>query len=225
MSLLSLTGIEKTFVQGKVLVPALRGIDLEVCAGEFTALVGPSGSGKTTLLNVASGLDRPTAGSVVLDGRDLGSLTRSALSRLRLDRVGFVFQSGSLIPVLTAFENAEICLLLRGEDSGTRRRKVMDLLDAVGIAALAGRLPSELSGGEQQRVAVARALVTEPAIVFADEPTSSLDSASAAGLLDCMARLNRERGATFLFSTHDRQVMDRAARRVTLRDGRVVADE
>jgi putative ABC transport system ATP-binding protein len=205
-------------------VHALRGIDLAVEPGEFTVVMGPSGSGKSTLLNLIGGLDRPTEGRVLIDGQDTGELSRSQLSRIRLEKIGFVFQAYNLIPVLTAYENAEYVLMLQGSPAAERRERVMGLLKTVGLAGMENRFPREISGGQQQRVAIARAIAPEPELVLADEPTANLDSKTAASLLDLMARLNEEKGATFLFSTHDPEVMKRARRIVVLRDGQVAED-
>ncbi len=223
-AILSLKGVTKVYRQGKVDVPALRGFDLEVGKGEFLALSGPSGSGKTTALNLIGGLDRPTSGTVTLEGQDLARLSRPKLSRLRRDRVGFVFQAYNLIPVLTAYENAESVLALQGAPVAERRRKVMALLDEVGLEGMATRRPDALSGGQQQRVAIVRAIVAEPAVVLADEPTANVDSETAERLLAIMERLNRERKVTFIFSTHNPRVMERAHRVVRMVDGRVSED-
>lgn len=207
-------------------VHALRGIDLDVARGDFMTIAGPSGSGKTTLLNIMGGLDKPTEGSVVVEGRDLTALSKSALADLRRTQLGFVFQSFNLIPVLTARENVEFALILQGVAEDERRRLAEKILAEVGLDEdMINRRPVDLSGGQQQRVAVARAIVGESSVVLADEPTANLDTENALGLLDIMERLNRERQATFVFSTHDPRVMDRAKRRVTLRDGEVVSDE
>ena len=221
---LSLRGLTKTYHQGRVEVPALRGLDLDVQAGSFLAISGPSGSGKTTLLNLIGGLDRPSGGTVRLEGTDLGTLDRKRLSRLRRDRIGFVFQAYNLIPVLTAYENAEAVLVLQGVPTAERRRRVMALLAEVGLEGMEDRRPDALSGGQQQRVAIARAIAAEPAIVLADEPTANVDSTTADHLLEIMERLNRERGVTFVFSTHDPRVMQRARREVRLVDGQVSDD-
>jgi putative ABC transport system ATP-binding protein len=223
--IVELVDCTKVYRQGQVEVPALRGLTLRVCRGEFTAISGPSGSGKTTALNLIGGLDQPTGGSVTLEGQSLGALSRTALSRLRRDRIGFVFQAYNLVPVLTAYENAEVVLSLQGVDAAQRREKVMALLNEVGLSGLEQRRPYELSGGQQQRVAIARAIAADPAVVLADEPTANLDSETADKLLSIMERLNRERGVTFLFSTHDPRVMERARRNLRLLDGRVSADE
>jgi putative ABC transport system ATP-binding protein len=194
-------------------------------AGEFAALVGPSGCGKTTLLNLIGGLDRPTAGSVVVSGTDLSTLSDADLVRFRLEHIGFVFQAYNLIPVLTALENTVFILELQGVAAAERNRRGMELLDAVGLADKAHHRPAQLSGGQQQRVAVARALASKPAFVLADEPTANLDSKSASTLLDIMADLNRTEGTLFLFSTHDPRVVDRARRTFHLEDGRVLREE
>ena len=216
--------VDKIYRQGAVDVPALRGLSLEVRRGEFTAICGPSGSGKTTALNLIGALDSPTTGRVLLEGQDLGRLSRRALSRLRRDRIGFVFQAYNLIPVLTAYENAETVMWVQGIDKQERRRRVEELLASVGLEGMEDRKPTELSGGQQQRVAIARAIAANPAIVLADEPTANVDSETADRLMGIMERLNREQGVTFLFSTHDQRVMARARRLVRLVDGRVAAD-
>jgi putative ABC transport system ATP-binding protein len=220
-----LKAVTKVYRQGKVDVHALRGIDLDVSKGEFTALCGPSGSGKTTLLNLIGALDSPTSGRVELEGRELGAMNRRQRSALRRDRIGFVFQAYNLMPVLTAYENAEIVMAVQGVPKDVRRRRVLDLLAQVGLAGLEDRRPSELSGGQQQRVAVARAIAGGPAVVLADEPTANLDSETADRLLEIMERMNREQGVTFLFSSHDPRVLERARRVVRLVDGRVESAE
>ena len=220
-----LEGVTKTYRQGEVEVPALRGLDLRVAPGEFLALTGPSGSGKTTALNLIGALDRPSEGKVIVDGHDLGALGRGARSRLRRDRIGFVFQAYNLVPVLTAYENAEMVMRLQGTDASERRARVMSLLREVGLGGMEDRRPTQLSGGQQQRVAIARAIASGPAVTLADEPTANVDSTTADKLLDIMERLNRERGATFIFSTHDPRVMERARRVVHMVDGRVERDE
>jgi putative ABC transport system ATP-binding protein len=223
-ALIRIRGLTRVYRQGKVEVHALRGTDLDIGEGEFTALAGPSGSGKTTLLNIVGALDSPTAGSVEVAGRDITGLGRGAAAEFRLDTVGFIFQAYNLVPVLTAYENAEFTLLLRGTAARDRRSIVDPLLERVGLADMMDRRPHELSGGQQQRVAIVRALATHPRIVLADEPTANLDSETSAGLLDLMLELNRELGTTFLFSTHDPAVITRARRLVELLDGRVVRD-
>jgi len=219
--IVELRDVTKRYRQGAVEVMALRGLTLSIEAGEFTTLVGPSGSGKSTALNLIGALDRPTSGSVRVDGRDLAGLSARALSHMRRDRIGFVFQAYNLMPVLTAYENAEIVLALQGVSVPERRDRVMKLLAEVGLEGLEDRRPDELSGGQQQRVAIARAIAADPAIVLADEPTANVDSETADNLLALMEKLNRERGATFLFSTHDPRVMERARRVVRIVDGRV----
>ena len=206
-------------------VEAVRGVTFRIDPGEFVVLAGPSGSGKTTLLNLIGGLTRPTDGQVWVDGREIGSLPDRELAEIRLERVGFVFQAYNLLPVLTALENAEFTLLLRGVPSAERRIRVEKLFEQIGIAGLEDRLPGKLSGGQQQRVAVARAVVGEPALVLADEPTANLDTATSASLIDLMSELNRELGTTFVFATHDPMLMERARRNVQLVDGSIVADE
>jgi putative ABC transport system ATP-binding protein len=216
-----LRGVTKTYDKGGVPVQALRGVDLDIAAGEFTTLAGPSGCGKTTLLNIVGALDQPTAGDVEVAGRELAGLDRGDAAQFRLDHVGFVFQAYNLVPVLTAYENAEFTLLLRGAPAPERKRVVESLLARVGLGAMMHRKPHELSGGQQQRVAVVRALATSPSIVLADEPTANLDSESSEELLGLMAELNRELETTFLFASHDPVVIERARRVVQLLDGRV----
>jgi putative ABC transport system ATP-binding protein len=220
-SVIQARDLEKTYSDRGVPVRAVRGVNLDVEAGEFLAIVGPSGSGKTTLLNTLGGLDRPTSGSVMIDGQDIWAMKSGALVEFRLRHIGFVFQAYNLIPVLTARENVEFIMLLQRRNPAERTRRATELLESVGLGKLEDRRPYELSGGEQQRVAVARALASEPSFVLADEPTANLDSKSAGRLLDIMEGLNREHGMTFVFSTHDPRVMERARRVVTLTDGRI----
>ena len=222
---IALQDVTKVYRQGSVDIHALRGLSMEVEPGEFTAVCGPSGSGKTTMLNLIGALDAATSGSIVLEGQELGSLNKKELSELRRDRIGFVFQAYNLMPVLTAYENAEMVLWVQGVDAATRRERVMGLLEQVGLKGLEDRRPSELSGGQQQRVAIARAIASNPAVVLADEPTANVDSETAETLLGLMEELNREQGVTFLFSTHDPQVMERARRVVRLVDGNIASDE
>ena len=217
--------VTRTYLQGEVEVNALNGLNLELLAGEFTVLSGPSGSGKTTALNLIGALDKPTSGQVLLEGKNLADLSRTELSHIRRDRIGFVFQAYNLIPVLTAFENAEFVMALQGIPEKKRRDTVMKILQEVGLAGMENRRPAQMSGGQQQRVAIARAIAAQPAIILADEPTANLDSVTALSLLDLMEKLNREHGVTFLFSTHDQKVMDRAKRIIHLRDGAVETDE
>ncbi|MBW2524696.1 MAG: ABC transporter ATP-binding protein [Deltaproteobacteria bacterium] len=223
--IVELEEVEKSYQQGDLAVPALRGLSLRVDEGEFLALCGPSGSGKTTTLNIIGALDSPSSGKVVVDGKDLSKLSRTALSELRRDRIGFVFQAYNLIPVLTAYENAEVVLALQGVKPAERRKRVMDLLAAVGLEGMEHRRPTELSGGQQQRVAIARAIAADPAVVLADEPTANVDSETAERLLVIMEKLNEERGVTFIFSTHDPRVMQRAKRVVRMVDGQIDSDE
>lgn len=225
MALLEVKGVRKDYYQGKVVVPALRGIDLTVEAGEFTAIAGPSGSGKTTLLNVIGCLDKPTAGHIRLAGQDLAQLSKTQLADIRRQKIGFVFQSYNLIPVLTAYENVEFSLALLGAKPEDAREKVMGILKDVGLEGLENRRPNDLSGGQQQRVAIARALVKDPDLVLADEPTANLDSETGRAVLDLMLELNRKRGTTFIFSTHDSMVMEYARRLITVRDGRIAQDQ
>ena len=220
-----LKDVRRTYRTGPIEVPALRGVSLSIGAGEFAATAGPSGSGKTTLLNIIGGLDRADTGEIWVAGQNLQTLSASELAHLRLQRIGFVFQTYNLLPVLTALENAEFTLLLQGMPARQRREKVEKLFSEIGLAGLEDRRPAELSGGQQQRVAVARAMVTEPALILADEPTANLDSASAIALLDMMEQLNQTTGTTFLFSTHDPMVMERAHRLIRLRDGQITGDE
>lgn len=220
-----LKDVRKTYRTGPIEVPALRGVSLRIVPGEFVATAGPSGSGKTTLLNIMGGLDRADAGEVWVAGQNLQLLSSGELARVRLQSIGFVFQTYNLLPVLTALENTEFTLLLQGVTRQVRKERVEKLFAEIGLEGLENRRPAELSGGQQQRVAVARAMVTEPALILADEPTANLDSATAISLLDVMERLNRTTGTTFIFSTHDPQVMERAHRLIHLRDGQIVGDE
>jgi putative ABC transport system ATP-binding protein len=215
----------KYYWQGKVEVRAVDALSFEVHKGDFAALCGPSGSGKTTVLNLIGGLDVPSDGKIFLEGQDIGLMSRSKISVIRRDRIGFVFQAYNLIPVMTAYENAEFVLTLQGMPERECRDRVMSILKEVGLEGLENRRPDEMSGGQQQRVAIARAIVTQPAIVLADEPTANVDSANADSLLALMERLNHESGVTFLFSTHDQRVMDRAHRIIRLHDGRMESDE
>lgn len=216
--------LTKIYKQGPVEVAALSEVDLRISEGDFAVVAGPSGSGKTTLLNLLGALDKPTSGKIWLDGQEITELSRTERSGLRRDHIGFVFQFYNLIPVLTAYENAEFVMLLQGVDQAQRHKKVLDLLSIVGLADLENRYPHELSGGQQQRVAIARALASEPALVLADEPTANLDTKTGQDLLDLMQELNSRIGITFLFSSHDPEVMERARRLIILRDGRVVED-
>ncbi|VFQ43686.1 abc transporter-like [Desulfoluna butyratoxydans] len=222
--MVEVTEVRKVYRQGDVEVPALSGVSLSIDPGAFLALAGPSGSGKTTLLNLIGGLDMPDGGQITVDGRDLGALSATALTELRLHRIGFVFQAYNLIPVLTAVENTEYVMLLQGVPKKERRERSMAILDEVGLSGLYHRKPAELSGGQQQRVAVARAVVSGPSIVLADEPTANLDSSTGEGLLAMMREMNEARGVTFVFSTHDAMVMEAARKVIRMKDGRLDGD-
>ena len=206
-------------------VEAVRGISIEIETGDFVAMAGPSGSGKTTMLNMIGGLTRPSRGQIWIGDREITEMSDKDLAQLRLERIGFVFQSYNLLPVLTALENAEFTLLLSGIPKDERRKKVLELFNKIGLSGLEHRKPGKLSGGQQQRVAVARAVVANPALILADEPTANLDSKASADLLDVMERLNQDHGTTFLFSTHDPRVMERSRRLITLVDGQIESDE
>jgi putative ABC transport system ATP-binding protein len=218
-------GATKVYQRDRIPVPALQETHLEILAGDFVALVGPSGSGKTTLLNLIGGLDRPTSGRIWVGDEEITHLGRKALAEVRLRRIGFVFQEYNLVPVLSAIENVEYVMLLQGIDEARRRQESMRLLHELGLQGLEHRRPNELSGGQQQRVAVARAIAARPVIVLPDEPTANLDSQAGSALMDMMRRLNEEQGTTFVFSTHDPMVVERARRVIRLRDGRIEADE
>ncbi len=225
MSIIRTEDLSRNYQQGSVTVHALQDVNLEIQRGDFAVLAGPSGSGKTTLLNMLGALDKPSSGKVWLDKHEITGLSRRQQSQLRRDHIGFVFQFYNLIPVLTAFENAEFVLLLQGVDHSERKEKVTELLRKVGLEGLEKRKPHELSGGQQQRVAIARALASDPAVILADEPSANLDSATEEGLLDLMEGLNQELGTTFLFSSHDPDVIKRAKRLIKMHDGRIVSDE
>jgi putative ABC transport system ATP-binding protein len=226
MTVIETKNISKTYnPNSPIAVHALRGVNLQIEQGEFTVIVGPSGSGKSTLLNIIGGLDNPSEGEIQVGGEDISTLSDSKLIDFRRNNIGFVFQSYNLIPVLTAKENVEFVMLLQGRSQKERDARTMELLEAVGIGDKADKRPKELSGGQQQRVAVARALASKPKFVLADEPTANLDSKSTADLLDIMAKLNEEENITFVFSTHDKRVVDRAKRVITLVDGKIESDE
>ncbi len=218
-------GVHKIYRTGTVETPALNGIDLELHSHEFTAIAGPSGSGKSTLLHLMGGLDHPTSGEIFLDGTALSTMDKDDLARVRLTKIGFVFQAYNLIPVLTVLENTAFVLELQGVVRSERITRARAILTELGIEQYADQYPSRISGGEQQRVAVARAVVAAPAIVLADEPTANLDTATSHELINLMRRLNAERGATFLFATHDSRLLDRVNRVITLIDGRISSDE
>lgn len=223
--LLSIVDLKKDYKEDKVVVNALRGINMEVQRGEFTAIAGPSGSGKTTLLNLIGCLDKPSSGKVFINGADMSSYSKKQLANIRRENIGFVFQSFNLIPILTAFENVAFPLSLLGKGDHEVRERVNAILADVGLSGMEDRYPRELSGGQQQRVAIARALVKEPSIILADEPTANLDSKTGAEILDLMKKLNEEKEATFIFSTHDRAVIERAKRVINLHDGQIYSDE
>lgn len=224
MPIIQVKKVSKVYNLEKVPVQALDQLSIDIEEGEFTAIVGPSGSGKTTLLNIIGGLDVPTSGNVYIRDVDMFSLSERSLTNFRLHHIGFVFQAYNLIPVLTAKENVAFILQMQGKDAGECEKKSLELLEAVGLSDKIDMRPSELSGGQQQRVAVARALASKPDFILADEPTANLDSKSTENLLDMMAKLNLDSGMTFIFSTHDQRVVDRARRVVTLVDGKVHTD-
>jgi putative ABC transport system ATP-binding protein len=226
MALLELKNVKKIYKQGKIEVPALRGVDLKVEEGEFTTVFGPSGSGKTTLLNMIGCLDKPTSGSITFNGKELKDQDKKDLAMLRRHNIGFVFQSYNLIPVLTAYENVEFAISLVDKHSKKElRNKVMNILAEVGLDGLEDRKPNELSGGQKQRVAIARALVKEPKLVLADEPSANLDSKTSKEVLKIMVKMNEELGTTFIFSTHDPLVMNYAHRMLEIRDGMIAQDK
>ena len=216
--------ISKTYDPTGIPVPAIRNVHMHIAKGEFVALVGPSGSGKTTLLNMIGGLDHPDSGNIIVNGTDITTLRSADLVKFRLHNIGFVFQAFNLIPVLTAKENAEFIMLLQKEKKDKREERIDLLFKQVGLIDKKNIRPAQLSGGQQQRVAVVRALASKPQFVLADEPTANLDSAAAFNLLDMMAKLNKEENMTFIFSTHDQRVIERARRVITLVDGQIVSD-
>jgi len=219
------TNLWKIYPQEPDPVEAVRDISIKIETGDFVAMAGPSGSGKTTMLNMIGGLTRPSQGQISIGDQEITEMTDKDLAQLRLERIGFVFQSYNLLPVLTALENAEFTLLLSGIPKDERRKRVLELFNKIGLSGLEDRKPGKLSGGQQQRVAVARAVVANPALILADEPTANLDSKASADLLDVMERLNQDHGTTFLFSTHDPRVMERSRRLITLVDGQIESDE
>lgn len=224
MRVIETHNLNKVYDELAVPVRAVDNVSLNIEQGEFTAIVGPSGSGKTTLLNIIGGLDHPTSGTVKIEDSDISSMSNNKLIDFRLHNIGFIFQAYNLIPVLTARENVEFIMLLQDKPKKEREERVKELMTAVGLSDKMDNRPSELSGGQQQRVAVARALASEPKFILADEPTANLDSHSAENLLDIMLKLNKEENVTFIFSTHDQRVINRARRVVTLTDGRIVSD-
>jgi len=225
MSVIETYNLEKIYNKDSVPVHAINDVSLTIEEGEFTALVGPSGCGKTTLLNMIGGLDHPTSGNVTVNDQPIDELKESQLTDFRLKNIGFVFQSYNLVPVLTAKENMEFIMLLQDAPKGERDARVQELMSKMGLTETVNRKPSELSGGQQQRVAVARALASKPKVILADEPTANLDSKSTSDLLDLMAQMNLDENVTFVFSTHDQRVIDKAKRIITLEDGKVKSDE
>ncbi len=222
---IKIENVSKVYSTDGIDVHALRSLSLNIKKSAFTAIAGPSGSGKTTLLNIMSGLDIPTSGRVLLAHRPISQMKGSELSDFRRDHIGFIFQAYNLIPVLTVKENIEYIMLLQGISDEERRSRVASILDQVSLEGMEKRLPKQLSGGQQQRVAIARAMVSKPDIILADEPTANLDSTTGAALLDMMRELNEKSGMTFVFSTHDTMIMERAKRLVLLKDGQVDTDE
>lgn len=225
MAIIRMENVVKNYRVGKVEVPAIRGLSVSIDKGEFAAIAGPSGSGKTTILNLLGCLDKPTSGAVYIEEHDTIKLSPNEQADVRNQHIGFIFQTFNLIPVLTAFENVEFPLILLKKNPRERRRKVMDMLANVGIAELANRRPNEMSGGQQQRVAIARALVKNPDYVLADEPTANLDSKTGHDILDLMKKMNEKTATTFIFSTHDPQVMAHARRLLKVRDGQIESDK
>ncbi|CAI8155338.1 MAG: Lipoprotein-releasing system ATP-binding protein LolD [Crocinitomicaceae bacterium] len=225
MNVIETNNLIKIYQQGDIEVKALNDVSINFQQGEFTAIVGPSGSGKTTFLNSIGGLDTPTSGKVVINDTDITNLKSNELIDFRLRNIGFVFQAYNLIPVLTAKENVEFIMLMQGDSASDRKSRAEELLNAVGLSDQINRRPGQLSGGQQQRVAVARALASKPKFVLADEPTANLDSTSTSNLLDIMYSLNKEENMTFIFSTHDQRVIDRAQRIITLEDGKILSDK
>jgi len=224
MNVIETNNLFKIYQQGEIEVKALNDVSICFKQGEFTSIVGPSGSGKTTFLNAIGGLDTPTSGNVMINNTDITQLRSNKLVDFRLRNIGFVFQAYNLIPVLTAKENVEFIMLMQGSSPVERKTRSKELLESVGLGDKLNRRPGQLSGGQQQRVAVARALASKPQFVLADEPTANLDSTSTSNLLDIMYRMNQEENMTFIFSTHDQRVIDRAKRIITLEDGQVISD-
>lgn len=222
--IIQLAGVTKSYRLGRIDVLALDQIDLDIARGEFVAIAGPSGSGKTTLLNLVGCIDKPTRGRITVDGADVTRVPLHRLARLRRDTLGYIFQTFNLVPVLTAFENIEYPLIIKGVAARERQRRVGEWLERVGITAQAKQRPDQLSGGQRQRVAIARAMVAHPSLVLADEPTANLDSENAVRILDLLAHINHSTGCTFVFSTHDSALIERAARVVRIRDGRLMND-
>ena len=224
MAIIEIKNLHKTYNESEIPVKAVNGIDMNIKQGEFTAIVGPSGSGKTTFLNLLGGLDKPTNGHINIDGQDMSLLKSHQLIDYRLNHIGFVFQAYNLIPVLTALENVAFILQLQGVNKKNRNKIATELLKKVGLEDKANKRPGNLSGGQQQRVSVARALASKPKFILADEPTANLDSKSTNELLDLMLQMNNELNTTFIFSTHDQRVMDKARRIITIEDGTITRD-
>lgn len=225
MEIIKVEKASKIYKDNGIAVEALKEIDLTINKGEFLVIAGPSGSGKTTLLNLLGSLDVPSTGRIYLEGDDLSKKNKKELAQMRLSKLGFVFQAYNLIPVLTAIENIEFPMMLKGIPEKERRQKALSIMKELGIDELANKKPNQMSGGQQQRVAVARAIVNEPLIILADEPTANLDSISADNLLDLMERMNKEKNITFVFSSHDQQVIERGRRLITLKDGYIIDDK
>jgi len=225
MTIIKTENLTKIYSDGKVEVVALRDVNLEIMQGEFVVVAGPSGSGKTTLLNQIGGLDKPTEGRVYLEGKDITQMKKDELAELRLRKIGFIFQTYNLIPVLTVSENVELPLVLLGIPERQRKEQVMEVLNLLDISELANKKPNEISGGQQQRVAIARAIITKPSIILADEPTAHLDSKTGGMLIDVMIKMNREKGITFIICSHDPQVIQKAGRLIRLRDGMIEDDK
>ncbi|MFC1482634.1 ABC transporter ATP-binding protein [Candidatus Margulisiibacteriota bacterium] len=223
MALIKTVDLSKIYISGKKIeTKALKYINVEIEEGEFTVIHGPSGSGKTTLLNMVGGLDAPTSGDVYFDNDLISKKKEAPLSKIRLHKIGFIFQAYNLIPVLTAMENIEYVMMLQGIEEKVRRDKAQKIADHIGIGELLHKTPSEMSGGQQQRVAIARAIVGEPKLILADEPTANIDSETGSGLLDMMKKLNEEKNITFVFSTHDPMVIEKARRKISLHDGKII---
>jgi len=225
MSVIRTENLIKTYTQGEYKINAVNDVSFEIEKGEFTVICGPSGSGKTTLLNIMGGLDSPTSGKVFINDNEITGLSENKLIDFRLKNIGFVFQAYNLITVLTAKENVGFVMLMQGKSKAERNKRTEELLKSVGLEKEMNKKPGQMSGGQQQRVAVARALASRPQFILADEPTANLDSASTKNLLDIMAKMNEEEGITFIFSTHDQRVIDRARRILTFEDGKLISDE
>ena len=224
MYVIEVKGLYKVYDEESIPIQAVNGIDLSFETGEFTAIVGPSGSGKTTLLNIMGGLDEPTEGEVIIDSIKIKDLSSRQKTNFRMKNIGFVFQAYNLIPVFTAKENVEFIMHLQGQSKVTREKRTAELLEAVGLGDRMDSRPNKLSGGQQQRVAIARALASKPKFILADEPTANLDSKATENLLDIMEKINKDENVTFIFSTHDQRVVNKAKRVITIQDGKVVSD-